>query len=524
MEFGRRPPSWPAVVTAVGLWRSAAVLAVLTASVAVRAQPQPAEPPTAQPAPPAGQPAPNPQPADTPEPAQPSPEGEDAEASSQALSPEADPEAPQPPADEQQPPADTADAETGESITVSRQEWEELKQRLDAVEQMSAESLGASVTADVVEAEDTFRTYGFMDVGWNLFFIKEGTRFANLIDDTHSFVLGNVNYYFDAQPVPEFRALSEVRFTLYPHGQENDNFVPRNTDILDVTSSTGRNHIRWGAIVLERAWIEWNRYAAATVRVGHFLTPYGIWNVDHGAPTLIASLMPTFFANEYFPTYSTGVQVLGNLPLPVGEVDYAAYVTNGRNPAVLDTNNNKNVGGRLAWSVGEGVRLKLGTSGYVGSYTDRERSIESFSPFRVAATRTVDYDEWGAAVDVSLDAGATRVRAEGVMHRRDYTEGLRERIAPGILRPDQTKYNGYVLVAHELPWWGLEPLIYVEHEDRLNLDSDNATIVGPGLNVRFNAAAHVKLQYFSVMFGGERDDQPSDSNFQAFNSRFVLAF
>ena len=46
------------------------------------------------------------------------------------------------------------------------------------------------------------------------------------------------------------------------------------------------------AIILERAYIQWSKLDWLGVRVGQFLTPYGIWNVDHGTPTLITMFRP----------------------------------------------------------------------------------------------------------------------------------------------------------------------------------------------------------------------------------------
>lgn len=399
---------------------------------------------------------------------------------------------------------------------------EELEARVALLEAMSAESMEAAVAEEALE--DKFRTYGFMDAGMRAIWLNEGSNFTNLIGESPTFLLGAVNIYFDANPVPHFRSLTEVRFTLYPHGVEGDNFQATNNRILDTNSATGHNSVVWSGIVLERAWIEWNRYAEATIRAGYFLTPYGIWNVDHGAPTLISSVLPGFFAEEYFPTHQLGVQLLGNFPLGGSELAYAAYISNGRSPTQADTNDNKNIGGRVAWSTGTDWRLTLGTSAFVGDYLEEEKTIVSFDPFRVDADKTVAYDEWGFGGDVSLDIGETRVRAEIVANHTEYEPGYRAAIAPGVLRPDQTKYNTYVLVAHELPWFGLEPYMYLEYEDRESIDSESSTLIGPGLNVRFNPAAHLKAQYFHVAFAGDRTPAPANNGFQGVNARLVLAF
>ena len=43
------------------------------------------------------------------------------------------------------------------------------------------------------------------------------------------------------------------------------------------------------------------------MRVGQFLTPYGIWNVDQGMPMLILLYRPFLRASEMFPEHRLGV-------------------------------------------------------------------------------------------------------------------------------------------------------------------------------------------------------------------------
>ena len=86
-----------------------------------------------------------------------------------------------------------------------------------------------------------------------------------VIESTSStFVLGNVNLYLDARPNDRWRALTEIRFTGYPHGeftptQPGRAFQRTNNQIFDVNSASGGfAQTRWGAIILERAQIEYS--------------------------------------------------------------------------------------------------------------------------------------------------------------------------------------------------------------------------------------------------------------------------
>ena len=63
--------------------------------------------------------------------------------------------------------------------------------------------------------------YGFMDFGFNKFYTTDRSALLTLFpSQAGTFVLGNVNLFFDAQPYDKWRALFEVRFTNLPHGYE----------------------------------------------------------------------------------------------------------------------------------------------------------------------------------------------------------------------------------------------------------------------------------------------------------------
>jgi len=113
--------------------------------------------------------------------------------------------------------------------------------------------------------------------------ISEKSPIARLfeVNDT-TFVVGNVNLYFDAQPIEHFRGLTELRFTNAPQGDIVNygglagTFQRRSTFSYD-SGGTAVNAPMWaGSVVLERAWLEWNEHQALKVRVGNFFTPFGI--------------------------------------------------------------------------------------------------------------------------------------------------------------------------------------------------------------------------------------------------------
>ena len=90
----------------------------------------------------------------------------------------------------------------------------------------------------------------------------------------------------------------------------------------------------WGGYtVIERAHLDWTDVSWLKVRVGNFFTPFGIWNVDHGTPTLISVQLPGLIQTRVMPIRQTGIQIYGNTFSGDWELGYMATVSNGRREA-----------------------------------------------------------------------------------------------------------------------------------------------------------------------------------------------
>src|SRR5262249_10646159 len=153
------------------------------------------------------------------------------------------------------------------------------------------QALGTDGEQDVSQYEgaEPISIYGYLDIGFQRLFAPHSNPIRNLvITDESSFLVGNVNFYFDVSPSPDWPSLTEVRFPTLPHGQETQlaarggqSYERVDSTALNQTSPDGRDRVLIGNIVLERAWIQWQRYPVANIRVGQWFTPFGIWNVDH---------------------------------------------------------------------------------------------------------------------------------------------------------------------------------------------------------------------------------------------------
>jgi hypothetical protein len=77
-------------------------------------------------------------------------------------------------------------------------------------------------------------------------------------------------------------------------------------------------------LLLERLYLEWAAHPELTVRVGKFLTPFGIWNVVRRAPLTWTVDRPVATQNA-FPDHTTGASVLYETTRHGWTLDATAY-------------------------------------------------------------------------------------------------------------------------------------------------------------------------------------------------------
>ena len=399
-------------------------------------------------------------------------------------------------------------AEQRREFGTTRQALSEQRQRLDA-QALELEAQKATIDSslpDVPQAHESIvRFYGFADMGLQKLSMDNDNLLRTIAPTTATtFVMGNINLYVDAQPSPDWQFFTEIRFTNLPNGADSVGTVGQpysltSTRVLDATSSSGGlTQVKYGSIVIERAYVAWQRYRTFNVRVGAILTPFGIWNVDHGSPTLISLMLPQFEAAEMFPTHQVGIELRGSQRWSFTELGYHLYVTNGRTPGEVSlSEDNKLIGGRIFATWTRPVRLTIGASGFLARERQGERIVTSVEPLTIKDKIDVAYDERAGGVDLSLDWQRLRLRSEFTARHVNYEPYKRALVwgEPGLYDPDHTDWDYYVLGAYRLPWWGLEPYAYFEIYDFRTPVSDGFLTSSVGLNIHFTAAAQLKFQF-----------------------------
>jgi hypothetical protein len=442
-----------------------------------------------------------------------------------------------------------AEAVTADAPPTQESELAKLRAEMEATKKEVAElraaqeaAEAAALTDQPVAEQEKLKIYGFADVGFQYVQIDKGALLANVYDvNDPDFILGNLNLYFDAQPVEHWRGLMEVRFTNAPQGKITNfgglggKFVRAST-LTDDSSGAALNAPLWGgSTVIERAWLEYNRLQELKIRAGNWFTPFGIWNEDHGTPTLISLAWPQFMTQRWMPLRQTGLMLYGNSFAGSWELGYAATLSNGRQEeSTLNIDGRLGYGGRLYARRDTGhVNTTLGASFFTGKTRDKIVKVVATDPLTFSTEHQVEYNEYVIGADASLDIGGTRIRAEGVIRRLQYTPGKRalqsQVLSPGGSEPDKWEHSLYVLAAQQLPGAldAFEPYVWAEAFQTPTLVGDGTFVGSVGLNIHFNPAVTWKNQFAHVEFFDWMYDSPFDTsknNINQYYSRLVMAF
>ncbi len=387
-------------------------------------------------------------------------------------------------------------------------------------------ALLAQLEADTapIGATPSLQLYGFADVSFFKTWLPSDSALGVLVGRRSSFALGNLNLYLSSDLGEGWESLAEVRFTYLPNGSRRVNpetgVVERQDAIVSDYTNVSRER-RVGGIFIERAWLQYSASPMFSVRAGSWLTPYGIWNVDHGSPTIIPVVRPYTIGLELLPESQTGVLVRGvGYPSDSISLGYAVGLSNGRGPVkeYADLDGNKAVTLRVhATHRAEGT-LALGLSGYYGRFTDLQQSVR-LTADGVELTEDIisQYDEITYAGDVKYTLGGFHLQGEFVLNERKYTEVGRTLHSDTTFTPDIRQYGGYGVVGYRFDWLGVMPYMTGEYFVVPNIleptrppTKDRISVFGIGINARPTQNVTIKLEGNYATFGG---DIPEDSAF-----------
>lgn len=374
----------------------------------------------------------------------------------------------------------------------------------------STDDLDAAVTAlmqqesDVSAERRSIDFYGFADFSYyqplqrNTFYAPE------------SFAVGHVNFYVGSDLGDDWHWLSEVRLMYLPHGSyaSSERFLvaPERADTSVTDYSEQDRPVRWGGINIERVWVERRFHPLLNLRFGNFLTPYGIWNVDHGASVVIPTYRPYSVGEELFPQRQTGIEAYGTWTEGTTQLGYHLTLSNGRGPidTYQDLDGNRAVGGRLFWRQDLPIgTLTLGVSGYKGTYTEADKEVRIVDgDLGIYYPIDAQYRELSLAGDLKWEWLGLLLQAEVIVNEVAYSQGHRPLSTTPVPGPagyvaDYQRYGYYALLGYRTPFWGIMPFALLE------ASWDGVVAATPwnmrgGFNIRTTPSVVIKLEFAHV--------------------------
>jgi hypothetical protein len=336
----------------------------------------------------------------------------------------------------------------------------------------------ASQSTDVVHGVSLS---GFTDFNYAHFF-KAGPLLQSG-NNSDSFFMGRANLYIRGTMTEHFRSLMEIRFTYLPNGALDGEGGYTRTAIPDYADYNRTTAL--GGILLERIHADYEFDQRFTLRVGQFLTPYGVWNVDHGSPAVIPVGIPYAIGQAMFPQRQTGLEGFGRVDLNDKlTLQYHLTVSNGRGPfeSHLDLDKNKALGARVRLIYqGKLGDIALGASGYYGRNTDA-------NPKNITTGETqivLQADELAVAGDLRWVWRGLHLQTEFVQKQTAYTDkGRQYRV------PDRSSWGGYGLLGYRIPRLEVMPFVMFQRQSD---EYFNLRAASFGLNYRPIPELVVKL-------------------------------
>lgn len=372
---------------------------------------------------------------------------------------------------------------------------------------------------------------GFGDFTYARIVVDEGSLLGVSLPRHGAFSIGNLNLYVDAPLSRRARSFIEARLTYMPNGSQAGTpdgtfaFPRQSTGFVDYANTASKD--AWGGVVIERAFVEYTLDERLTIRAGHFLTPYGVWNVDHGSPAIVSVQRPYIVGQELIPKAQVGLEAYGAFHLGGSRLGYHATVSNGRigdNPQYLDYDDRFAFGGRLFLETAKVGNLKLGVSAYGGRYTE---ALNAVGAGGLEQRVLEQFDELSLGADVHWEFSGLNLTGEVVWNDCRWKEGLPRR--PDTSAYDQdSRWGGYVVAGYALPF-ARRVMPYVRGEfyrtsTELRDEARPDILLGfVGINTHVQPNLIVKVEYGHAIFRGY-DEPPFDGPVDAFFAQTAWAF
>ena len=365
--------------------------------------------------------------------------------------------------------------------------------------------------------DTSLQLYGFADASYYIPLLADDNSWRLRSDGENEFTLGSLNLYLRKRLDRKWSTLMEVRFLLLPNGFADGTGASLDTTVADPSPTRADADLRWGGVEIERAWVQYELHPRLDVRAGMWLTPYGIWNIDHGTPLLVTPWRPFSLSLQPVPERQTGLQLIGHQPLGTMDLEYRVGISNGRGPldSYRDLDGNKALSARVALSGHDFGEWRVGAFWYRGRYTNREKP--GYGPMGVESPLISQFDEQAFSADLQWFYRGIELRAEANLSERHYLEGARAVTGDGsdgggavsspfgtdtAFVPDFRRFGAYAIVGYRFGWNATMPYVLLDTASLGDVPFAAVTqeprILGLGVQARPTASITTKLVYIYV--------------------------
>lgn len=433
-------------------------------------------------------------------------------------------------------------------LDLQKNEIEQLKLHLGNNADAAEDEFIAEEETDAFDKY--FRIFGFFDVSLYKWFWEKDEAYNLWVHDDLTFLVSNLNIYFNSQISRSLSAVSEIKFSFLPFGQEYGFEAEYNgADTGQKYSAVGGKEGHFyrdplssqeyytGGIYIERVYLDYAPLDWLKIKAGRFLSPYGIWNIEHGSPIVTMVRVPYMQIRAMVPLAQTGLEIYGRF-FPTYELflDYALTVSNGRERfSFQDLDDKKAFGARLHLSYeGDKATVSFGGYLYYGNYTKIRKQVLIDTENKKLGVKQIDEgvrNELVIATDLLVKFWGIKLQSEFI-YRRDEVEVPRpllyedQVLLAGDLTgeltgdyiyfdPSNTGYDVYTLLAYTLPlqrWLGqflITPYVYWERSRYMDTKPIlNLTQYVGGINLQPHPNVVLKLEASYLRAEDDRQGKP----------------
>jgi len=233
--------------------------------------------------------------------------------------------------------------------------------------------------------------------------VDSGSPLAFSLSSDPSFVVSKLDTFVESKFAPNWRFFGEIEFVYTPYGYSTSTTPGSQTSSRDATNFVFQNPLTTktqqnNGLIIQRAFVDYTVNDLLSFRVGQYLTPFGIWNEDHGDPILTSITLPYSVSTVTYAQAMAGAQTFGKwFASEAVSLSYNAYIGNGdgTQPFGANPGGTFSGGGRVQADLFDA--LTLNASYYYGDLSYGQAGSGKFT-----VTSAVNRSTYGGGLKFSL--------------------------------------------------------------------------------------------------------------------------